>query len=102
MPPVDLTWWDGGLLPARPSGLEPGRRMGDPNGGILLIGDKGTIVAGSYGDAPRLVPESSMKKYKRPRKNMERISEGDDGHEPDSIPACKWGQPAGSNSENSA
>src|SRR5207249_2235529 len=78
MPPVDLTWWDGGLMPARPAGLEPGRRMGDPNGGVLLIGDKGTIVAGCYGESPRLVPESSMKKYKRPRKTLQRIPEGAD------------------------
>jgi len=97
MPPVDLTWWDGGLMPARPAGLEPGRRMGDPNGGILLIGDKGTIVAGCYAESPRLVPESSMKKYKRPRKTLQRIPEGADGHEQDWIRACKGGRPASSN-----
>ena len=66
MPEVELTWWDGGLMPARPAGLEPGRRMGDDDGGILLIGDKGAIMAGCYGESPRIVPESGMKKYKRP------------------------------------
>ncbi len=101
MPPVDVTWWDGGLMPARPAGLEPGRRMGDLDGGILLIGDKGAIMAGCYGESPRLVPESSMKKYKRPRKTLERIPEGLDGHEKDWIRACKGGKPASSNFEYS-
>jgi hypothetical protein len=97
MPPVSLTWWDGGLMPARPAGLEPGRRMGDLDGGILLIGDKGAILANCYGESPRLVPEANMKKYKRPRKTLERIPGGSDGHEQDWIRACKGGKPASSN-----
>ena len=101
MPPVSLTWWDGGLMPARPAGLEPGRRMGDLDGGILLIGKKGAILANCYGESPRIVPESSMKKYKRPRKTLERIPEGSDGHEKDWIRACKGGKPASSNFEYS-
>jgi predicted dehydrogenase len=102
MPEVDVTWWDGGLMPPRPAGLEPGRRMGNEDGGILLIGDKGTIMAGCYGESPRLVPESAMKKYrKRPPKTLPRIPEGTDGHERDWIRACKGGKPASSNFEYS-
>jgi predicted dehydrogenase len=97
MPPVTVTWWDGGLMPARPPRLEPGRRMGNEDGGILLVGEKGTIMAGCYGESPRLVPESDMKKYKRPKKKLERIPEGQDGHEKDWIRACKTGKPASSN-----
>jgi len=101
MPEVDVTWWDGGLVPPRPAGLEPGRRMGNEDGGILLIGDKGAIMAGCYGESPRIVPESKMKKYKRPRKTLERIPEGTGGHEQDWIRACKGGKPASSNFEYS-
>jgi predicted dehydrogenase len=98
MPPVELTWWDGGLMPARPAGFEPGRRMGDLDGGILLIGEKAAIMAGCYGESPRLVPESAMRKYKkRPPRTLERIPEGPDGHEKDWIRACKGGKPASSN-----
>jgi predicted dehydrogenase len=97
MPEVDLTWWDGGLLPSRPHALEAGRRLGDLDGGILLIGDEGIIKAGCYGESPRLVPEAAMKKYKRPPKTLERIPEGADGHEQDWIRACKGGPPACSN-----
>lgn len=97
MPEVNVTWWDGGLMPARPAGLEPDRRLGDNDGGILLIGDGGAIMANCYGESPRLFPESAMKKYKRPRKSLERIPEGSDGHEKDWIRACKGGKPASSN-----
>ena len=97
MPEVDLTWWDGGLMPARPDELEQGRRMGDEDGGILLVGEKGTIMAGCYGESPRLIPESGMKEYKRPPPTIERIPEGQDGHEQDWIRACKGGKPASSN-----
>jgi len=101
MPEVTMTWWDGGLMPARPPRLEPGRRMGDEDGGILLLGEKGSIMAGCYGESPRIVPESLMKKYKRPRKTIERIPEGKDGHEKDWIRACKTGKPASSSFEYS-
>jgi len=97
MPELDLTWWDGGLMPARPKGLEPGRRMGDLDGGILLIGDEGAIMAGCYGESPRLVPEAAMRKYGRPPRSLERIPLGPDGHEKNWIRACKGGPPAVSN-----
>jgi predicted dehydrogenase len=97
MPPVEVTWWDGGLMPQRPVGLEPGRRMGDNDGGILLIGDKAAIVAGCYGESPRIVPESRMRRYKRPRKSLERVPDGAEGHEQDWIRACKGGRPACAN-----
>jgi predicted dehydrogenase len=99
MPEVDVTWWDGGLLPARPHLLEPDRRLGDKDGGILLIGDGGAIKAGCYGESPRLIPETEMKKYapRRPPKTIARIPEGADGHEQDWVRACKGGPPASSN-----
>jgi predicted dehydrogenase len=101
MPEVELTWWDGGLMPARPAGLEPGRRMGDDDGGILLIGEKGAIMSGCYGESPRIVPETRMRKYKRPPRTLERIPGGRDGHEQDWIRACKGGRPASSSFEYS-
>ena len=36
MPPVTMTWWDGGLMPPRPPELEQGRMVGDDGGGVLL------------------------------------------------------------------
>jgi len=72
MPPVKLTWSDGGLMPPRPQELEEGRMMGDDGGGALFLGDKGVLMCSTYGRNPRLVPESRMKEYKRPEKNIPR------------------------------
>jgi len=95
MPPVKLTWYDGGLLPPRPEELEPGRQMGDS--GVIFVGGKGKLMCGTYGDGPRLVPETKMKEYKRPEKTLPRIDSGVEGHEKDWARACKGGKPASSN-----
>jgi len=94
MPAVKLTWWDGGMMPPRPDELEEGRRMGDDDGGVLFLGDKGTLMCGCYGRSPRLVPESRMRQYKPPAPTIERVPNGMDGHEQDWVRACKSGKPA--------
>jgi len=70
LPPVKLTWYDGGLMPERPKDIEPGRRLGEMDGGMLFVGTKGKLMAGCYGSHPRLIPESSMQAYKRPEKTI--------------------------------
>lgn len=72
MPPVKLTWYDGGLMPPRPQEMEPGRMMGDDGGGVLFMGDKGILMCNTYGESPRLVPETKMQEYKRPEKTIPR------------------------------
>jgi len=97
MPEVKLTWWDGGMMPPRPDELEPGRRMGDNDGGVLYVGDKGLLMCGCYGRSPRLIPDAKMRAYKQPKPTIERIPGGEQGHEKDWIRACKDGKPASSN-----
>ncbi len=97
MPPVKLTWWDGGLMPERPDELEEGRRMGDSDGGVLFIGDKGKLICGCYGRSPQLIPGTRMKEFQRPDPSLPRIPGGEGGHEKDWIRACKGGAPASSN-----
>ncbi len=72
MVPLTLTWWDGGLMPPRPAELEPGRMMGDEGGGCLFRGTKGLIMCSTYGENPRLIPETRMQEYKRPEKTIPR------------------------------
>jgi len=72
MPPVTLTWYDGGLMPPRPAEMEAGRMMGDDGGGVLFVGDKGLLMCSTYGRNPRLVPETRMQEYKRPEKTIPR------------------------------
>ena len=94
MPPVKLTWYDGGLTPPRPAELEKGRQMGNRFGGVIFIGDKGKIMGGGHGGAgARIIPESKMKEYKRPPKTIARSA----GHYIEWIEACKTGEAAGSN-----
>ena len=54
-PAVTLVWRDGSQYPARPEeyGLERGW-VPDQEGGQLWIGDKGTMIAGTYGSDPQV------------------------------------------------
>ncbi len=93
LPPVKLTWYDGGLKPTRPDELEHGRPMGP--GGILFIGDKGKMMCGGDARGPRLIPETKMKEYKKPPKILPRSI----GHYKEWVEACKGGKSGGSNFE---
>ena len=93
MPPVKLTWNDGGRVPERPEELEPGRKM--PASGTIFVGDKGKIISDEYSGAPRIIPESKMKAYTVPPKTLPRSI----GHHKEWVEACKGGKPAGSNFE---
>jgi len=94
LPPVKLTWYEG-ARPPRPEELEAGREM-PKEGGIVFKGSKGKIMAGVYGESPRLIPESRMQEYKRPPKTIPRVN---GGHENDWIQAIKSGKQAGANFE---
>jgi predicted dehydrogenase len=96
MPPVKLVWYEGGLTPPRPTDLEEGRRVGDGSG-VLFIGSKGKILCNTYGEQPRIVPETKMKAYKQPPKRLKRIPNGLAGIYADFINAIKTGEPACSN-----
>ncbi len=87
-PPVHLTWYDGGLKPPRPDGLEPHRQLDYQ--GILFEGERGTIMCGFTGQDPRLVPESDMQHYEPPPQTLPSSI----GHYNEWIEACKGGEPA--------
>ena len=91
-PPVDLFWYDGGIRPPRPDCLEPRRNL-PPNGGSLLVGDKGAILSGIWSGSPRIIPEKKMRDYQQPPATIPRSK----GHHRDWINACKGGPPASSN-----
>jgi len=90
MPPVSLTWYDGGLLPQRPEELKDGQIMGDSSGGVIFVGTKGKLMCGCYGRNPILLPDELHQDYKRPDPSMRRIAEAmNGGHEMDWVRACK-------------
>ncbi len=93
MPAVKLHWYDGGMMPERPEELEANMRMGDEDGGVLFVGDKGKLMCGCYAKSPRLLPREKMSELRNnmPEKTLRRIPLGMDGHEKDWIRACKEG-----------
>jgi len=96
-PEVDLFWYDGGPMPPRPAWLEPNRNL--PRlGGLLIVGDEGAILSGSWSESPRIIPEQKMREYKQPAPRIPRSR----GHHRDWIDACKGGPPASSNFDYAA
>lgn len=71
-PAVKMTWYDGGLLPERPELMENGRQMGDNDGGVLIVGDRNTLMHGVYGRDPRLIPEARHLEYQQPAPTLAR------------------------------
>lgn len=96
MPPVTVTWYDGGLKPPRPAGIPEDCVLGNPgtgSNGSLFVGDKGFITTGEYCNDTRLVPDDRMRDYQLPPQLLTRSP----GHYRDFIRACKGGGPACSN-----
>jgi len=91
MPAVKVTWYDGGLKPRRPDGLDGDKELAAE--GLFFVGDKGTLFCGFTGGNPRILPESRAKEFQPPAKTLPRSV----GHYREWIDACKGGQPAGCN-----
>ncbi len=96
MPPVKWTWYDGGLEPMLPEGLDHAAKLSGGGSGTFIVGTKATVFAPTYYESVRIVPEAKMKEMASglPPKTLPRI-EG--GHFAEWIRACKGGEPAGSN-----
>jgi hypothetical protein len=85
MPPVTLTWYDGGLMPPRPEGLPEGDSL-QPGGGGMLVGSEGTLIHETYGANPRILPPSRQQEVGDPPQEIPRI---DVSHEMNWVQACK-------------
>lgn len=81
-------WYDGGLQPTLPADLELGRKL--PGTGNLFIGTKASLlVAGDYGDSPRIFPEAKMRAIGKPPQLLERSP----GHVEEWVMAAAGAQP---------
>lgn len=89
-PAVKVTWYDGGLKPERPAGLPAKERL--PGRGVLLVGEKGSLLCGGAGGKPRLLGAADATP---PKPTLARSK----GHHRDWLDACKGGPAAGSNFE---
>jgi predicted dehydrogenase len=86
MPPVKLTWYDGGLKPNKPEELGADEEL-KQEGGALLIGSKGKLLYDTYGYKPRLLPKSLHDSFGKPPQKLPRIA--DQAHEMNWVDAAK-------------
>ena len=77
-PPVTLTWYDGGLMPARPEALPDDVQL-DGGGGAIFIGEKGILVHGTYAANPKLYPQSLMEAAAKVPKTYFRVEKSGNG-----------------------
>jgi predicted dehydrogenase len=85
MPPVRITWYDGGLKPHKPEEL--GEEELKQEGGALYIGTKGKLIHDTYGAKPRLLPQSLHDSYGKPEQKLPRIE--NEAHEMNWVNAAK-------------
>ena len=91
LPPVKLTWYDGGLLPPKPEEL--GSEEVDKGGGVLYVGSKGKLIHETYGAHPRLLPQSLADSTPKPPEKYKRVPTS---HEINWIDAIRGRQDASS------
>ena len=83
---VQMTWYDGGLRPERPEGL-PEEKQLNPGGGVLLVGEEATLLHGTYGDNPRILPAEREAEIEEPPQQFERVEA--ENHEMNWVRAIK-------------
>ena len=86
LPPVRMTWYDGGLMPPTPAEMSSGQRL--PDNGVLYVGSKGKMFHGSHGGMPQLLPGKLLEEAKAIPKTMVRSP----GHYEEWVLACKGGK----------
>jgi hypothetical protein len=99
--PLTLYWYDNGLRPPTPLGIDPDdpqQRLGEGDNGLMFVGEKGILTCAGWSGMPRLLPMALHREYKRPPKTLARVA----GHHADWLQACKGGTPACSNFEYGA
>jgi predicted dehydrogenase len=100
-PALTAYWYDNGLRPATPLGIDPDdpeQKLGDGDNGLLLIGDQGIITCPGWSGMPRLLPLERRRSYTLPPKTLPRVA----SHHADWLQACKGGTPACSSFEYGA
>ncbi|MBP1605899.1 MAG: putative dehydrogenase [Acidobacteria bacterium] len=99
--PVTVYWYDHGLRPPTPVGMDPDdprQRLGEGDNGLLVVGEKGVLTCAGWSGMPRLLPLDLHFAYKRPPRSLPRVA----GHHADWLQACKGGTPACSRFEYGA
>lgn len=95
MPPVTITWHDGGNLPDWPDSIGEDVELGDGDGGTLMIGSKAMVTCGTYGTRPTIL-DADMAAAWEEEVGDRRGDYINDNHQRNWIEACKEGKKANS------
>jgi len=97
-PPLRVHWYDGGIKPNRPEGLDDALAL--PATGLLFEGEKGKLLAGYSGGNPfgsrrgiaggLLLPEDTFRDFRQPAKTMPRCER--DTHYTEWVECCRTGK----------
>jgi predicted dehydrogenase len=91
LPPVKMTWYEGGLMPPTPAEMPAGQAL--PDNGALYVGSKGKMYHSSHGGMPQLIPAELNEAAAKVAKTMPRSI----GHYEEWLAACKDGSKPVSN-----
>ncbi len=98
LPELELTWYDGGLIPARPYNLPDNAPM-KPGGGFMFVGSEATLIAEAYGanwkvykNREEIKPETRVSLGRIPDNTL-----GGGRHEMHFVDCCKNGGTPASN-----
>jgi predicted dehydrogenase len=85
MPPVEMHWYDGGLMPKRPEALPADIELARM-GGVIFVGERGILMHETYGRNPRLFPVELEEEARAVPQSYDRIEES---HEMNWANACR-------------
>jgi predicted dehydrogenase len=85
LPPVRMTWYEGGLMPPDPLELSADQHL--PDNGVLYVGSKGKMYHSSHGGMPELLPRALHQQAATVPKTMKRSP----GHYEEWVDACRGG-----------
>ena len=86
-----MIWYDGGILPKRPLELLAEEPMAEGDGGIIMEGSRGKIMAGLFGRNPTLLPTAKMAETTFPKVTNPFVEGAAEGHQQQWVNACKEG-----------
>lgn len=90
--PVTFYWYDGGLMPNAPDGVDAADIPG--GNGSMLEGSQAALTCGSFGGGVKLVAGAAKDSFQPPAPTLERIRE--ENHHWNWLEAIKCGKPGAS------
>ena len=88
---IKFSWFDGGIRPQLPEGVDYNDVFREVDGGILFFGTKGMLTGGLFGNNPKLLPTSKFSDADLPKPEKPLVEGKTEGHQQQWVKACKQG-----------